>query len=107
MPSEIHLPDIRRALIQGRMFWKKHALERMMERNISRHAVKQAILDGEIIEEYPADYPIPSMLMAVLEPEPLHVVLAWDGKRKTCHIITVYRPDLQYFEPDLVSRRNQ
>ena len=53
-----------------------------MERNISRHAVEQAILDGDIIEEYPADYPIPSMLIAVLEPKSLHVVLVWDGKRK-------------------------
>jgi len=33
----------------GRILWKKHALERMMERGISRAQVKQAISQGSII----------------------------------------------------------
>ncbi|MBT8421388.1 MAG: DUF4258 domain-containing protein [Gammaproteobacteria bacterium] len=107
MPNAIHLPDIHQALLEGKTFWKKHALERMVERDISRDAVKQAILCGHIIERYPTDHPVPSVLIAVLEPEPLHVVLAWDEKRRECHIITVYRPDIQYFELDFITRKNQ
>jgi len=38
----------------------------MMERGISRAWVKQAIASGGIIEQYPADYPVPSLLLAAL-----------------------------------------
>ncbi|MGZ5028793.1 MAG: hypothetical protein ACXV9T_16550 [Methylobacter sp.] len=34
--SSLSLIDIRDALNSGRLFWQKHALERMMERGISR-----------------------------------------------------------------------
>ncbi len=99
------LPVIRQALLENRILWKKHALERMMERGISRKAVKRAVLDGAVIESYPDHYPVPSLLIAVLEPEPLHVVLAWDVKQRQCYIITAYQPDLDHFEPDFVTRR--
>ena len=60
--------DISNAVNAGRVLWKKHALERMMERRISRTQVKQAILQGSIIEYYPDDYPIPSVLLATYLP---------------------------------------
>jgi len=41
----------------GKIEWKKHALQRMFERSILRDEVKQAILDGKIIEKYEDDYP--------------------------------------------------
>ncbi len=81
MPLRAQLPAIRRAIADGRVLWKKHALERMLERGISRQQVKQAVTTGGIIEQYPDDYPIPSLLMVVMKPEPLHVVLAWDEHR--------------------------
>ena len=76
-----------------------------MERGISRTHVKQAILQGSIIEYYPDDYPIPSVLLATLQPEPLHVVVAYDSASQACHVITAYRPDLTHFEADLITRR--
>jgi hypothetical protein len=66
--------------------------------------IKQAILDGQVIESYPDDYPLPSLLLCSLEPEPLHVVLAWNIGSGECHIITAYRPDLEHFEPGFVRR---
>jgi len=99
------LTDIRIAVNAGRVLWKKHALERMMERSISRTQVKQAILQGNIIEYYADDYPIPSSLFATLQPEPLHAVVAYDAASQQCHVITAYCPDLTHFEADLVTRR--
>jgi len=49
-------------------YGKKNALERMMEQGISRTQVKQAISQGSIIEYYPDDYPIPSLLHATPVP---------------------------------------
>ncbi len=100
-----YLPRIREALAEGHLLWKKHALERMMEREITRKAVKQVVLEGYVLEVYPDDYPVPSLLIGALTPEPLHVVLAWDDEHRQCHIITAYRPDREYFEEDLITRR--
>ncbi len=99
------LTDICNAVKAGRVLWKKHALERMMERAISRSHVKQAILQGSIIEYYPDDYPIPSVLLTVQLPKPLHVVVAYDPEALQCHVITAYRPDLKHFQTDLITRR--
>ena len=38
-------------------------LERMQEREISRADVKKCVLEGEIIEDYPDDFPHPSCLI--------------------------------------------
>jgi len=38
----------------GNIEWHRHALERMMERGISRREVKDVLLTGEVIEEYPS-----------------------------------------------------
>jgi hypothetical protein len=99
------LNHICNAVDAGRILWKKHALERMMERGISRNEVKQAITQGSIIENYPDDSPFPSVLIANFEPEPLHVVVAYDAESLQCHVITAYRPDLAHFEADFMTRR--
>ncbi len=99
------LTDIHLSVANGRVLWKKHALERMMERGISRKAVKQTILEGAIIEQYPEDFLMPSMLMAVMKPTPLHVVIAWNKEMAECHVVTAYQPDLIHFEADLITRR--
>jgi hypothetical protein len=101
----ITLNDIRDAVNAGRILWKKHALERLLERGINRHHVKSTLLHGAVIEHYPDDRPIPSLLLAVNQPEALHVVLAYDTVSQQCHIITAYRPDLTHFETDLTTRR--
>lgn len=99
------LTDVRRTIVEENLLWKKHALERMMERGISRAMVKQAVLSGSVIEEYPDDYPIPSLLICTLDPKPLHVVLSYNAKKEESCIITVYRPDLVHFESDFITRR--
>ena len=48
---------------QGKILWTQHCLQRMQERDISRADVKRGIETGEIIEEYPEDYPNPSCLI--------------------------------------------
>jgi len=99
------LNDIRQAVEAGQVLWKRHALERMLQRGISRNQVKQAIFQGVIIETYPGDLPLPSLLLANQQPEALHVVLAYDPDSTQCHVITAYNPDLSHFEADLITRR--
>lgn len=91
---------------QNRVRWQKHALERMMERDIFRDDVKQALLEGEVIEEYPDDRPHPSgLFLGFIAGEPLHVVVSIDSASHWCYIITAYKPDSKYFEVDFKTRK--
>jgi hypothetical protein len=97
---------LKRAIESDSIEWQRHALERMMERGISREIVKKVLLSGEIIEDYPNDKPYPSaLLLGWVEGEPFHVVTALDSESGCCFIITAYKPDLEHFEPDYKTRR--
>jgi hypothetical protein len=94
------------AIRNGNVEWQIHALERMMKRGISSKIVKQVLLKGEIIEDYPDDKPFPTALfLGWFEGEPFHVVTALDCLNGYCFVITVYRPDLNHFEADYKTRR--
>jgi len=97
----------RKSVTDQKINWQIHALARMLERGISREEVKEAILYGEIIEEYPNDYPLPSCLIFYKDIKPLHIVLSYDETNHATYIITAYQPDLNHFETDLKTRRRQ
>ena len=91
---------------KGSIKWQRHALERMMERDISRHEVKKALIEGELIENYSDDHPLPSgLFLGFIEHKPLHVVAAVDEETEWCYIITAYRPDSEHFEHDFKTRK--
>lgn len=85
--------------------WRKHALERMLQRHISRDEVIHCILHGEEVESYPDDTPFASSLVLEITQQPLHVVFAIDGEE--CYVITAYRPNLDEFENDYKTRKNK
>ena len=96
---------LRDAAQHGRIHWHQHALERFLERDITRGEVINAIVDGEIIETYPTDRPHPSCLILHVSSLPLHVVVAENNNDGICLVITAYRPSLEYFESDYRTRR--
>ncbi len=94
------------ALKTGNIEWQRHSLERMLAREISRDNVKQVLLTGEVIEDYPDDTPFPSALfLGWMQGAPLHVVAALDAQNQYCFVITAYRPTLEHFEADYKTRR--
>ncbi len=110
----IALDKIRKTVERNSIPWHKHALERMVERGISRDDAKGAVMQGDIIEYYPGDYPLPALLIHHSGRKALHVaccmlhvVLAYDEMDKVVNIVTVYQPDLAHFEEDLKTRRKQ
>jgi len=75
------------------------------ERGIKYGDIKNAILTGEIIEEYPTDYPYQSCLLlgTSISDRHLHVVAGiGDGK---LWIITTYYPSLEKWESDYRTRK--
>jgi len=93
---------------QNRIEWSAHALERMLEKGISRSSVKYIISEGEMIENYPDDKPFPSGLFhGIWKDKPLHVVIAHDLAKQKIYIITAYWPDEEHFDSDFRTRRRQ
>lgn len=79
----------------GDVHFKKHALVRIIERNISIEDVDDALLNSTVIESYSEDKPLPSYLVIgyTKKKRPLHVLIALDAIAQHIWIITVYEPD--------------
>jgi hypothetical protein len=92
---------------EGRIQWQQHALERLLERGITRAEVVAAMIYGEVIETYAVDRPYPSCLILHVQEQPVHVVAAVDAAARVGYIITAYRPDPEHFEADLRTRRGR
>ncbi len=100
------LDAFKHAVQEKRVEWQRHALERSLERDISRQEVLSALLSGEQIEDYPDATPFPSALFFRFTGDtPLHVVAAYDQANERAFVITAYRPDLEYFEQNFKTRR--
>lgn len=100
--------DVLQSLIkENKIRWSTHCMERMGERDISREDVKKCIGNGEIIEDYPSDFPYPSCLIFgyTMANEILHVVAGIEGK--WIYIITTYYPSSDMFESDMRTRREK
>jgi len=93
------------ALEQGNVEWRRHALERMLQRGMSRNEVKETLKYGEIIESYETDVPFESALFFHSAPKTIHVVASLDEENETIYIITAYEPDIIHFNSDLKTRR--
>lgn len=88
----MNIDDLRKLCHDGAIQVSDHCLKRCIMRKISYDEIKSCILNGEIIEEYPDDYPYPSALVLSLSAAaPLHVVA--ELSEEYLWIITAYRPD--------------
>ena len=87
--------------------WSTHCLERMQERDITRVDVKNCLENGEIIEDYPNDFPYPSCLVFgyTINNKVIHVVVGKDSEY--IYIITAYFPNTVKFENDLKTRKGR
>ena len=88
------LETLQNQLSMGEFNFSRHALKRVVERNISDQEIKQAGAQATVIEDYPDDKYSPScLLLGFTETgRPLHlqVSLAETGLAR---IITIYEPD--------------
>jgi hypothetical protein len=99
------LEDIRRRVESGNYRFTIHGFERCVERGISPEEVKDAIMQGEIIEEYPEDKYAPSCLIRGISRKGklLHVQCSDDP----VWVITAYDPTLNPDEWDSEFKRRK
>lgn len=101
------IEEIKKLSEKSKIKWSTHCLERMQERDITRADVKNCIENGEIIEDYPDDFPYPSCLVFGYNTNNnvIHVVVGSNGE--FLYIITVYIPTTEVFENDLKTRKRK
>ena len=86
------ISDFKKFCREDKIIWTKHGLERMQSRGISIPDIKNCIMNGELIEEYPTDFPYPSALIFghKVTGEIIHVVCGLD--ENILYFITAYVP---------------
>jgi len=105
MSETFDFAKLRTSIIQRKIIWRRHALERMLERDLSRAIVLDIASNGEVIEDYSADRPTPTVLMFGWDKKrPIHVVLSLEPDGEVA-VITAYEPSLDIFELDYRTRR--
>ena len=87
--------------------WSTHAAARIQEQGISRLDILNCLNNGEVIEDYPEDFPHPSCLIFgyTINKRVIHVVAGCD--EEYVYIITEYYPNLEKFEADYKTRKEQ
>lgn len=103
----IDINNLRKYYEQENVIITIHAQERIRKRGIRLKDIRNCIMTGEIIEQYPDDYPFPSCLIFgyTMDNRILHVVVSDEGEGS--RIITAYYPDLAHFESDLKTRKER
>ncbi len=100
------LLKFREIILQGKIEWRKHVLQKLAERGISQEAVRDVLLNGERVRDYADDKPFPSALfLGYVSGKPFHVVAACDEMQEEVFMITAYEPSLEIFEPDYKTKR--
>ena len=103
--KKLKIDTIKEFVRTGKIRWTNHCVVRLFQRNISQENIENALLNGEIIEEYENDYPYPSCLVygVNLNNKVLHVVC---GANETeLWVITAYCPDNIKWQDDLKTRK--
>lgn len=103
----LNIEFIRKSVLQKRIIWTKHCLNRINQRDILILDVKTAINNGKIIEYYYKDYPYPSCLIIGkdINGNVIHIVCGINSN--LIYIITAYYPDSNEWEEDMKTRRKE
>ena len=101
----IDIEKLRSYFEDDTVFVTEHAAERFRQRGIRISDIRNAVNSGEIIEQYPDDFPFPSCLILGNDrhDNSIHVCMSDEGT--SSRIITAYYPDLNKWNDDLKTRK--
>ena len=88
------IDKLRKKIEADQFEFSRHAVDQSILRRISVQEIREAIANGEIIEDYPEDKYGPSCLVfgMTADKRPLHVQYSYPS-RPLVKIITLYEPD--------------
>lgn len=102
----IEIEEVKSLCRQSKIKWSSHASARMQQRGISQDDVKNCIMKGEIIEQYPDYWLNPACLIFgySVNNKIIHIVVGLDNY---IHIVTAYFPSEEKFEADMKTRKER
>jgi hypothetical protein len=88
------IEEIRNKIVQNQFEFSQHALNQSIVRHIGVQELREAMANGQIIEDYPDDKYGPSCLILgfTVAARPLHVQCSYPS-RPLVKIITLYEPN--------------
>jgi len=103
----MEIREIQKLVKHDKILWTIHVKKRLTVRRLNELDVLECLKNGEIIEDYPDDFPYPSCLIygKTIKNKAIHVVVSI-GEGLVI-IVTAYEPDTIKFESDLKTRRGK
>ena len=100
----MEIVEIRKSIIEKKFRYTKHGAEQRINRHIAGEEIEQAILNGEILEDYPFDKYGPSSLIygKTKGGKVLHIQVAF---LPILSIVTVYEPDTSEWIDNKIRRK--
>lgn len=102
-----NIEEIQDKIANNQFELSKHAVDQSISRRIRLKEIREAIANGQIIEDYPNDKYAPSCLICGLTKtgKTIHIQSSYSS-RPLVKIITVYEPDPQKWNNNFTVRRN-
>lgn len=102
------IEEIRQKISNGQFEFSKHAADQSILRQVQVQEVREAIANGQVIEDYPNDKYAPSCLVSGLTQaqRPIHVQCSYPS-RSLLKIITLYEPNPQQWNSYFTQRKTQ
>lgn len=101
-----NLPALRQCFAERTYLLTAHASDRAVQRGIVSHEIEEAVVSGEVIEDYPQDKYGPSCLILgyTRAGRALHVHVSYPPAVK---VITVYEPAPDQWEEGFRVRKSE
>ena len=100
--------EIRRKFAEEQFEFSKHAVDQSILRQVRVQEIREAIANGQIIEDYPEDKYGPSCLIYGLTQARRHIHIQCSyPSRLLIKIITVYEPNPKRWNNDFTQRRQR
>jgi hypothetical protein len=108
MGSDILIIETIREFCKSRSLrWTNHVVVRLLQRGIAMDDVVHALTHGEIIEQYPKDYPFPSCLVLGLSLAGTYLHVVCGIGENLLWLITAYRPSPLEWDEDFKTRKER
>jgi hypothetical protein len=100
------IEEIRRKIIEEKFEFSKHAVDQSIARRIRIKEVKEMVVNGKLIEDYPDDKYGASCLICgfTLASRPLHLHCSYPS-RPLLKVITLYEPTQERWSNNFTIRR--
>lgn len=91
----MNINNLINAIRNSRVRITNHADEEAADDNLSFEEIYFSVIHGNIIENYPDDFPYPSCLVLgkTFSGDPIHSVWAYNPSNEWAVLVTAYRPD--------------